>query len=48
MSKQMAIPGGLDESQMEQFQTELQAAQERVRDFAEANLGRAHGHFRPL
>ncbi len=38
MSRQMPIPAGLATAQLEQFHAELQAAQERVRDSAEAKL----------
>ena len=38
MSKKIAVPPEADDSSMERFQKEAQAAQERVRDFAEANV----------
>jgi lysophospholipid acyltransferase (LPLAT)-like uncharacterized protein len=41
MSSQMMIPPDLDGTQLEQFHAELQAAQNRVREFAENNVGRA-------
>jgi hypothetical protein len=40
MSTPMSIPSGLDSVQSDRYHAELQAAQERVRDFAEANVGR--------
>ena len=40
MSKKIALPRDANESQMETCQSELQAAQERVRRFAEENVNR--------
>jgi hypothetical protein len=40
MSTQMIIPPDLETSQLDQFHAELQAAQDRVRIFAENNVGR--------
>ena len=40
MSAQMVIPPDLETSQLEQFHAELQAAQDRVREFAENNVMR--------
>lgn len=41
VSRQIAVPANADDSQKEQFHTELQAALERVRDFAEANVAKS-------
>jgi lysophospholipid acyltransferase (LPLAT)-like uncharacterized protein len=38
MSKYIEVPGELDSGQLDHFHAELQVAQERVRDFAEANV----------
>ncbi len=40
MSSRMAIPPALDDARMEQFQAELQSAQDRVRQFAEENVSK--------
>ena len=40
MSTQIVVPPDLETSQLEQFHAELQAAQDRVRIFAENNVGR--------
>jgi lysophospholipid acyltransferase (LPLAT)-like uncharacterized protein len=40
MSRCIVVPENATEAQLNQFQAELQIAQERVRDFAEANLPR--------
>jgi lysophospholipid acyltransferase (LPLAT)-like uncharacterized protein len=40
MSKCIGVPAQLDAGQLEVFHTEVQCAQERVRDFAEANVKR--------
>jgi lysophospholipid acyltransferase (LPLAT)-like uncharacterized protein len=47
MSKQMVIPPDLETSQLEQFHAELQAAQDRVRIYAENNVGRVGGNELP-
>jgi lysophospholipid acyltransferase (LPLAT)-like uncharacterized protein len=40
LSTQMIVPPDLDTSQLDQFHAELQSAQNRVREFAENNIGR--------
>jgi lysophospholipid acyltransferase (LPLAT)-like uncharacterized protein len=40
VSRQIMVPAEADDSQKERFHAELQAALERVREFAEANVGR--------
>ena len=39
MSRKIVVPGGASEAEIEGFHSDLQAAQERVRDFAETNVG---------
>jgi lysophospholipid acyltransferase (LPLAT)-like uncharacterized protein len=41
VSRQIVVPADADDSQKERFHAELQAALERVRQFAEANVGSA-------
>jgi lysophospholipid acyltransferase (LPLAT)-like uncharacterized protein len=41
VGRQIAVPADADDSQKEQFHGELQIALERVREFAEANVGKA-------
>jgi lysophospholipid acyltransferase (LPLAT)-like uncharacterized protein len=41
VSRQIAVPRDADDFQKERFHAELQAALDRVRDFAEANVGSA-------
>jgi len=40
VSRQIAVPADADDSQKERFRGELQASLERVREFAEANVGK--------
>jgi lysophospholipid acyltransferase (LPLAT)-like uncharacterized protein len=40
VSRQILVPANADDSQKERFHAELQAALERAREFAEANVGR--------
>jgi lysophospholipid acyltransferase (LPLAT)-like uncharacterized protein len=40
VSRQIVVPADADDSQRERFHAELQAALERVREFAEANVGK--------
>jgi lysophospholipid acyltransferase (LPLAT)-like uncharacterized protein len=40
MSRMLIVPADADEGQLDRLHGELQAAQERVRDFAEANISR--------
>jgi hypothetical protein len=39
VSRKMPVPADSDDSAKERFQAELQASLERVREFAEANVG---------
>jgi hypothetical protein len=48
MSKQIAVPPDLEASQLDQFHAELQAAQDRVRQFAEDNLGKVGDRDFPI
>ncbi len=48
MSRQIVVPPGLDGAQLDQFHAELQAAQDRVREFAEQNVGKMGSAEFPL
>lgn len=43
VSRQIVVPADASEADKERFHHELQAALDRVRDFAEANVGRTNG-----
>jgi len=42
VSRQITVPADADDSQKERFHAELQAALERVREFAEANVSKTN------
>jgi len=48
MSNQIAVPPDLDASQLDQFHAEVQAAQDRVRQFAEGNVGKVGDRDFPI
>jgi lysophospholipid acyltransferase (LPLAT)-like uncharacterized protein len=48
VGKQIPVPPDIDSAEADKFHAELQAAQERVRDFAEANVRHVGGPAFPL
>ena len=48
VSRQILVPADADEAQAERFHAELQASLDRVRQYAEANVGRVGSHEFPL
>jgi lysophospholipid acyltransferase (LPLAT)-like uncharacterized protein len=48
VSRQIAVPENADNSQREQFHAELQSALDRVREFADANVGRVGSPESPV
>ena len=48
VSRKISVPRKIDDTEMDRYQAELQAALDRVREFSEANLQKAGSEEYPV